>query len=51
MTQTTTLSQPGRTYICANCGGTGSQPTHRTDCPLADAGYIGSHRRAVPDFR
>jgi len=46
-----TLSQPGRTYICANCGGTGSQPTHRTDCHLAAAGYIGSHRRAVPDFR
>jgi hypothetical protein len=37
-----------RTFVCVACGGTGSQPTHRTDCPLHGAGYTGRHR--APDF-
>src|ERR1700685_2468321 len=32
-----------RTFQCAHCGAIGTQPTHRTDCPLSDRGYIGRH--------
>lgn len=39
-----------RVWTCATCGGVGSTPTHRSDCPLFGAGYIGRHEGAPSIF-
>jgi hypothetical protein len=41
---TLTHQETLRTFVCAHCGAAGSQPTHRTDSPLSDRGYVGRHR-------